>query len=142
MINQPVIVTANKEGHIINETSNPDWYRFRVEQAFPTMSGGILSMRKRSALISINEKEIDVIEPMLVAGKPYFMQGKIVVTEQTVPFWENQSPKINPQTNEILLFDGQPIFRNTEFVPDSMGIDAQQDTFCLLYTSPSPRDLH
>ena len=40
MINQPVIVTANKEGHIINETSNPDWYRFRVEQAFPTMSGG------------------------------------------------------------------------------------------------------
>lgn len=47
-------------------------------------------------------------------GEPIAIQ----VVENTTknPLSPNQTPKINPQTQEILCFDGQPIYRHTEVV--------------------------
>ena len=56
-----------------------------------------------------------------VLGEPQ----KLVVMEQSTPWYEGQSPKINPKTNEVLADnDGQPIYRKVAVVAESAGINS------------------
>jgi hypothetical protein len=72
------------------------------------------------APVGFHTDDIEVLkkfvqEQGIVPGK--VLDGfDVVVKEQTTPFWEGQSPKINPETGEIKKSNGMPIYRNTFIV--------------------------
>lgn len=117
MSNQVQITLHPDTNAAVNPTSNPNVFRMRVEQSVTTFNGGFASVQKRSALIN-GPKE--VLESL---AKQKVLQGKIIVQESTTPFWEGQDPKINPQTSEVMLLNGQPIYRNTVFTQDVNATD-------------------
>lgn len=46
------------------------------------------------------------------------LTGQIIRRESHVPFYEGQSPKINPQTGEIILLNGQPVYKEDSYTED------------------------
>ena len=112
MTNQVNVTLHPETGVAVNPTSNPDIYRLRVEQTTNTFNGGFVRAEKRSALIN-GPKE--VLEGL---AKQKVLQGKIVVEESTTEFWAGQDPKINPTTSEVVMHNGQPVYRRTTFTQD------------------------
>jgi len=49
-------------------------------------------------------------------GKKVF-PVKLVIKEQTEPFYDGQEPKINPSSGEVITHNGQEIYRNTFVQP-------------------------
>jgi hypothetical protein len=45
--------------------------------------------------------------------------SRIIVKESITPFYEGQKPKINPETSEIILHNGQEVYRDTDLVAAS-----------------------
>jgi hypothetical protein len=87
------------------------------------MSGAIAQVRSLSALKTFSREAFEMSE--LKAGDK--LDGKIVIKESIVknPFRANQQPKIQPKNasvagdvDKLLLFNGAPIYRETEFTTD------------------------
>lgn len=107
-----VKITADENGRVVIPSSNnPEMGYIRVEQEHESFEGGFYNKSIRSALIS------GQLEALNAAGfkEGQVRPGKIIAIEQTTPFYEGQQPKINPQTEQILLKDGKPIYRQTMY---------------------------
>jgi|TARA_R110000744_G_C19198909_1_gene544738 hypothetical protein len=90
-----------------------------VEQTTVTGLSKIARIAKRVAFITLEEEVVDLLSPMLVDGGEFPVEGKLVVTETTVPYLKKdgtpQEPKRHGGTNEVMMFKGTPIYRNTDF---------------------------
>ena len=90
-----------------------------VEQTTVTGLSKIARIAKRVAFITLEEEVVDLLSPMLVDGGEFPVEGKLVVTETTVPYVKKdgtpQEPKRHGGTNEVMMFKGTPIYRNTDF---------------------------
>lgn len=117
MSNQVNVTLHPETGVAVNPTNNPEVFRIRVEQSVTTFNGGFASIQKRSALINGPKEVMDSL------AKQKVLSGKIIVQESTTPFWNGQDPKINPDTQEVMLSEGQPIYRNTTFTQDVNATD-------------------
>ena len=77
---------------------------------------------KRVAFITLEEEVVDLLKPSLIDGGEFPVEGKLVVTETTVPYIKKdgtpQEPKRHGGTNEVMMYNGQPIYRNTDFNED------------------------
>jgi hypothetical protein len=120
-----VKVTA-RDGMVVNKTKNEQFGYIRVEQTATTMENGWLRRQNRSALILGN------YDDLVAAGFREGQQipGKIVVVESTTTNNPNSEAKINPNTGEVLMHSGSPIYRNTVFTTDLSKSDVllQHDT--------------
>mgnify|MGYP003675434794 FL=1 len=90
-----------------------------VEQTTVTGLSKIARIAKRVAFITLEEEVVNLLSPMLVDGGEFPVEGKLVVTETTVPYVKKdgtpQEPKRHGRTNEVMMFEGTPIYRNTDF---------------------------
>jgi hypothetical protein len=113
----PVTVVANEniDGNpIITPLMNPDntpktdlngneLGSIRLQQRTSSLNGGsFLNVRNRVAFIGGTLANLEAIVAAAGLKDGSQVAGKIFVTESLAPFWPNQNPKINPQTEETI----------------------------------------
>ena len=137
--NTKVKVTANPDtGNVVTESTNPEFAYIRVEQERTSLENGFLNKQTRSAIIGGRTEELN--ELGWEAGKT--LPGQIIVEEQLEPFYNNQDPKINPETGEILKVDGQPIYRQSRYTENMKLSDdlIQHDTVSQQSEAPEEQE--
>lgn len=79
-------------------------------------------LQKRTAYVTLEMDAFEFIEDHIVNGAVFPVPGKIVIEESLTPYvrkdGSKQEPKINPDTGEIITYQGQPVYRNTRFTED------------------------
>ena len=117
-----VKVTANPANGLVfnstgvSEKDGKEYGYIRVESKMIDMSGPVATVRTLSALKAISKEAFDASE--LQAGSE--IEGKILIKESTTknPFRANQAAKTQGKDGGVLLFNGLPIYRETEFTTD------------------------
>lgn len=108
-------------GNVITPSrNNPEWGTFRVDSENKSMEGGILNISKRSAFIRGKISDLE----QLGLRPNQTLAGKIQKQESFSPFYEGQSPKINPSTNEVVLTNGRETYLQYEYTsnPDALDV--------------------
>jgi len=123
MQNKPVIVAANKAGHVINVSKKNEDYGFiKLTQDIIVVKDTFVDRKQRSALLT---GRIEVLQSMNLSGGDE-IQGKIIVLESLVPFArvnQERDLKIAGDTNICCSIGGEPIFRKTFYVTDENAKD-------------------
>lgn len=111
-MNTVTVVAHPATGEIITKSSNnPEWGTVRVDAQSVEFNNGIMNTRNRTAFI---RGEIKNLKQMFTrAGQ--ILQGKIIKETSSEPFYNGQSPVINPQTGEIVMKNGAPFYQNYVF---------------------------
>jgi len=136
MKNQVVVIANKNSGLVFNSTGisakdGKEYGWYTVQSTFVDRSG---AMDKVTVLTALRSTSADAFNAApLTAGE--LLDGKIVVKESTIknPFRANQEPKRKGKDGGILLFNGLPIYRETEFTTD---LNAQN--VLVAYTSEAP----
>jgi hypothetical protein len=76
--------------------------------------------KNRSAFKSMTLDAWKINKDILTVGQE--LPGKIVRVESRTPLFEGQKPKVNPQTNAIVLVDGAKVYFKDEYTEN---LDAQ-----------------
>jgi len=132
-----VVVIANKNsGLVFNSTGvsakdGKEYGWYTVQSTFVDRSGAMDKVTVLSALRSTSAEAFNASP--LVAGE--ILDGKILIKESVTknPFRANQEPKRAGKDGGVLLFNGLPIYRETEFTTD---LSAQN--VLIAYTSTAP----
>lgn len=131
----PISTTEGNDnfGKLFMQKEGSDFVSVRVTSTGFIPNGGIMNQVNKSALIRM---KAEVLKPFLAyAGvgsinadnnslpkaMPTTLTGLLQVQESFDPFYEGQSAKINPSTNELVMLDGRAVYRNTQFVADGPG---------------------
>ena len=117
-----VTITANpSNGQVftstgVSEKDGKEYGYIRVEQKWLDMSGAVATVRSLSALKAISKEAFDMSG--LAHGSE--IEGKILIKESTTknPFRANQEAKRAGKDGGVLLYNGLPIYRETEFTTD------------------------
>jgi len=117
-----VTVTANPaNGQVftstgVSEKDGKEYGFIRVESKWLDMSGAVAAVRSLSALKAISKEAFDMSG--IQAGTE--IEGKILIKESTTknPYRANQEPKRAGKDGGVLLYNGLPIYRETEFTSD------------------------
>ena len=129
-MNTNVLVSANSEtGECLTwrTISNKDGDEREVAvvmlRQISLNNSSIGGLSKRVAFKTLEKEAIEYIgEANFVDGMVYPQAGKIIILETTTPYvskaGKTQEPKVNPTTGEVILYKGQPIYRNSEFTAD------------------------
>lgn len=107
-------------GNVITPSSNnPEYGTIRVDSTQKVFTNGFFSFQKRSAFIR------GKIEDLQKAGfsEGQQLQGKIQRQESFNPFYEGQSPKINPETEEEVLTNGKLTYLQFEYTDNANAPD-------------------
>jgi len=119
-----VVVTADKNGNVINVSENsPEYGYVRVEQNVTSVNDqGWLRLTKRTALIKGLMK--DLLEVGFRAGQE--MPGRIVIQE-TLTAFNPENPdrdlKIAGDTGVICRIEDQPIYRQSYYTANTNAED-------------------
>ena len=127
---KPIVVAHKDTGALITMREIANKQTGEVEEVGTVMVqskslgnlSGIGGVQTRTAFITLRQDAIDFLDGQLKAGQPFPVDGKIVIQETLVPYvksnGETQEPKINPSTQEIITYQGQPVYRNMVFTQD------------------------
>lgn len=119
-----LVVAHPETGEVITrftaKESGKEFAKVRVDELRLEVNNGFSTFAKRSAFITVEGETADMFEQMgmLIEGQPYPVDGKIVVTESTKPFYPGQKPKTKGKDGAVITSQGMPVYRNTEFVTD------------------------
>lgn len=116
-------------GVIAVNPNNTDFGSIMLSQtAFSVNDSGFMNQERRVSFISgeVAKLEAFVDAYKLAPGCDYSKATgtpwKLVIKEQTTPFFEGQTAKINPKTNEELCTeDGEPIYRKVVLATEASG---------------------
>lgn len=114
------VVAHPETGAIITATKKEGWGVVRLDQKNVSFSNGIANKRNRTAFL---RGEIATLK-QLVQGVGQQISGKIVRNMSYEPFYDGQSPVINPQTSEVMLKEGKEYYQNFQFTDDITANDA------------------
>lgn len=106
-------------------TKNPEWGSVMVVESRFEMKNGVLNTRKRAAYFNApiaTLQALNLREGMDLNSIEGMEKLRIVRKESHLPFFEGQSPKVNPQTSEIIHKNGQPVY-----FQDGVGLASEQD---------------
>lgn len=133
--NQKAIVVAHKEtGSVITMREITDSRNGEKREVGTVMVqsktlsglGTMARVATRTAFITLEADAIEFLGDSLVAGKPFPIDGKIVIQETLEPYvkknGDTQEPKINPSSDEVITHMGAPVYRNMVFTEN---LDAQ-----------------
>jgi hypothetical protein len=134
----PILVQAHKESGAIvtmktitNKSTGEEREVGTVMVRQNAISGlsGIGRVSKRVAFITLESEVVELLTPMLSANQPFPVEGKIVIEETLVPYVKSdgttQTPKTNPNTGEVITYQGSPVYRNSFFTE----VMSTQDVF-------------
>ena len=113
------VVNPNTGLLITPSSTKPDEWCTVMVQSVKTLivNDGLLVDQTRNAFLTMAvEKANQMVKSgEMVADKPVpdYLQGKIVIKESLIPFRDNQQPKVNPQTGEVITYLGQAVYRKT-----------------------------
>jgi hypothetical protein len=130
-MNTNVIIVANpNSGNVVTERIVKDKDGntstlgvIQVQQKALTGTDIVGGVSKRTAFITLNEEALEFVDDYLVDGGVWPQDGKLVI-EETLKPWvskdgkKRQEPKINPSTQEVITYQGKPVYRNTFFTTD------------------------
>lgn len=119
--NAPHFVSNPKTGEIVTTFEGKDgktYGRVRLDQVTTQIRNNMESDVRRTAFITLQESVLErrMNDGSLIEGGPYIVggkEGKLLVQESTVPFWEGQDPKTAGKDGDIITHAGQPVYRNT-----------------------------
>lgn len=79
-------------------------------------------LSKRTAFITLEEEALEFLAGDLNDGADFPVAGKICIEETLTPYVRKdgtkQEPKINPTTEEVITYNGEPVYRNSFFTED------------------------
>lgn len=99
--------THPETGVVITPNPNkPDFGTIRLDQEVVTVRNNFINKSKRSVFVAGN---IEVLKSLdYKAGQ--LIPGKIIMEESFEPFYDGQSPKINPTTKDVITKEGKPVY--------------------------------
>lgn len=119
-VKKPVVVKHPETGLVITSSVNkPEFGTIRIDQEANVFNNGFFAVQKRTAFIRGRITDLESLG--LKDGST--LDGKIIRKESFEPFYENQEPKINPQTNEVILTDSRPTYLEFEYTEDKNASD-------------------
>lgn len=119
-VKKPVVVKHPETGLIITPSVNkPEFGTIRIDQEANVFNNGFFAVQKRTVFVGGRITDLESLG--LKDGST--LDGKIIRKESFKPFYENQEPKINPQTNEVILTDGRPTYLQFEYTEDKDASD-------------------
>jgi hypothetical protein len=104
---------------ITPSTNNPEFGTIRLDSEHKSMEKGYLNIQKRSAFVRGKLEELNALG--LKSGQS--LPGKIIKRESFEPFYDNQGPKINPTTAEIILTNGRETYLEFVYTEDANSTD-------------------
>lgn len=134
-MNTNVLVSANSEtGECLTwrtiQNKNGDEREVAVLMLRQTglNNSSIGGLSKRVAFKTIEKEVVDYLgEANIIEGMVWPQAGKLQIIETIKPYvskaGKTQSPKVNPTTGEVITYQGNPVYRNTEFVADVNAVD-------------------
>lgn len=110
---KPVVKVAahKKTGELISVGKNPLYGSIRVEAQHVSLENGFAQTQNRSAYINGALEDLESFNFQI--GQE--LSGKIIRKESYSPFYEGQTPKKNPQTDEIVLKNGREVYMQQVF---------------------------
>lgn len=120
MSNFVKVVAHPETGAIITATKKEGWGTVRVDAESVSFSNGIVNKRNRTAFI---RGEISTLK-QLAQKAGQLIPGKIVRYMSYSPFYDGQSPVINPTTSEVMEKDGKEYYQSFQFTDDLAAGDA------------------
>ena len=119
-VKKAVVVKHPETGLIITPSVNkPEFGTIRIDQEANVFNNSFFVVQKRTAFVRGRITDLESLG--LKDGST--LDGKIIRKESFEPFYENQEPKINPQTNEVILTDGRPTYLEFEYTEDKNASD-------------------
>lgn len=119
-VKKPVVVKHPETGLVITSSVNkPEFGTIRIDQEANVFNNGFFTVQKRTAFVRGRITDLESLG--LKDGST--LDGKIIRKESFEPFYENQEPKINPQTNEVILTDSRPTYLEFEYTEDKNASD-------------------
>lgn len=116
-----LIVTAFKDSSIVRRSvTNPDFGSIQVKDNSMKLVNGFLTKNNSPAFIRGKYDDLQAMN--LKNGQnlaTVLGNKKLIVKEQTTPFYEGQQPKVNPTSGAIVTSNGNPIYRQTELVDEN-----------------------
>jgi hypothetical protein len=119
-------IVSKANGHdsiVMISRNNPESAAIMLRSEVATVNdNGFLQVDKRVGLFKGNTEDIQKIASGLRDGDDFSAKVfpvKLIVKEQTEPFYPGQEPKINPTTGEVVNHKGSPIYRSTFVVSES-----------------------
>ena len=104
---------------ITPSTNNPAFGTIRLDELKKSLEGGFGQDQKRSAFVRGSMEFLNSLN--LKAGQS--LPGKIIKRESFEPFYEGQTPKINPTTAEIVLTNGRETYLEFVYTEDANATD-------------------
>lgn len=135
-MNNPVLIAENSEtGNVATASTFVDQngetrthYKIMVTQSSFTANNGYVNESKRTAFVTLSEQVYNSLESkgLLVDGAIFPLTGKLAVEETLVPHiikagsrkGQKQHPKRAGKNGRVITHQGQPVYRNTNFVSD------------------------
>lgn len=133
-MNQVKVASHPTTGLVITPSkNNPEWGTVRVSSEELIMNNGIINSNTRSAFV---RGEIVNLQKMFTrAGQ--VLSGKIIRKTSNTPFYEGQSPVMNPKTSEVVLRNGVEFFQDYEFTQDLSATDHEVTAQTTTATAPA-----
>lgn len=120
-LREPLVVAHPETGDIITmfkTEGGEDYGKIRVDQVELVVVKNFSRFSKKSAFITVSGEDALILQGILKEGEPYPIEGHIVVTESTTPSYEGQNPKTKGKDGAVILSNGRPVYRDTEFTTD------------------------
>jgi hypothetical protein len=121
-----VIAVVNPETReLFTVGYNPEWCSVRIESTVLENDEGFWNMKTRVGKIRLQVAlaKALIANGLLKEGKELPVPGKIIVRESLEPFYDDQEPKVNPTTGELVLFLDRPVYRQTVFTSNLAAVD-------------------
>jgi len=114
------VVAHPETGAIITVSKNNSQYgTIRLDSENVSLEGKFMNKSKRTAFIRGKVEDLQSLG--YKAGQT--LGGKIVKKESFSPFYEGQSPKVNPSNGEIILTNGEETFLDYTYTADNNALD-------------------
>ena len=120
-----IVKAEGRDSIIMVNQNKPEFASIMVRNDSMGLSeNGFMVTEKRVGFITARTEEIEAMVKQfnLKENDDFSAKAfpvKILIKESTTPFYETQSPKVNPTTGEVVQSGGQPVYRQTLVVPAS-----------------------
>lgn len=112
------VYVSLQEGQLVKRNENkPEYGSICFKQERFTLKGTFLNKSVKTCYMAGKYEDLVEYADILGIKADTPLPGVISVMERFTPFYEDQSPKINPTTGNIVLVDGAQIYQQTIYDP-------------------------
>jgi hypothetical protein len=122
-----VRVIAGTGGEVVQQNpTKPEYGSIGFEQSAYKVNNGFLNIRRKVAYLAGTMDELNQFATTMQLKGGSEVPGCLYVVEQFAPYYENQAPKLNPQSGRAVLVDGAMVWSKTFYDPTGKASDVYQ----------------